>query len=334
MDAQRRIRYRGRIDDQYAIGTARPQPQCHDLQRAIDQLLAGQPVAVPSTEIVGCVIGRTKRPESRGAITYNQHIAEIMNRRCVECHRDGQIAPFPLTRYDDTLGWGDTIREVVEQLRMPPWNANPDHGTFTNDCRLTSHEKQLLFDWIDNGMPEGDGTPPPLPRFADGWRIATPDQIIFMNEEHQPFPVPAAGIVDYQYFRVDPGWTEDKYIAAAEAKPGNTAVVHHIIAYVWPPGARHFQLDAMLVGYAPGAPPTTFGDGEAMFVPAGSDLVFEVHYTPNGTAQDDLSCVGVKFVDKENVRELVRGRLAINEDVFAYRRSRRARRDRVAQNRP
>lgn len=313
LDHERRIRYRGRIDDQHAVGVSRPKPQRHDLRQAIDQLLADEPVTVPVTELAGCVIGRADHVSPSGEITYNQQIAEILNRRCVECHREGQIAPFPLTSYGDTVGWGETIREVVQQRRMPPWNANPDYGTFANDSRLSPEEQQMLFDWIDHGMPEGKGTPPPAPEFAEGWRIDTPDQVIFMNAKQEPFAVPAEGVVDYQYFRVDPGWTEDKYIAAAEARPGNTEVVHHIIAFVWPPGARQFQLDAMLVGYAPGALPTTYGDGEAMFVPAGSQLVFEVHYTPNGTPQQDLSCLGVKFIDKRDVRELVRGRLALND---------------------
>ena len=197
---------------------------------------------------------------------------------------------------------------------MPPWFADPKHGSFANDARLTDEEKELVFTWIENGMPEGDRSQlPEPPKFTDGWRIPEPDQIVYMNQKKEPYSVPAEGVVDYKYFSVDPGWDEDKYVTAAEAKPGNPAVLHHILAYVWPPGARRHQLDAMLVGYAPGAPPNLLTNGRAMFVPAGSKLVFEMHYTPNGKKQVDLSRIGLKFADPEEVTEVVRGRMAIKE---------------------
>ncbi|MEZ6115050.1 MAG: redoxin domain-containing protein [Pirellulaceae bacterium] len=315
LDRERTVRYWGRIDDQFGIGYLRDKPEHNYLTDAIDACLAGKPVAVAQTESVGCYIGRVIKVEPQGEITYSQHVAPIFNQRCVECHREGQIAPFTLTSYDDTVGWGETIMEVIDENRMPPWNANPEHGSFQNDARLSPAEKDVVFQWIENGMPEGNPADLPAPpEFAEGWRIDVPDQVIHMRESKQPFAVPADGVVEYQYFTVDPGWDEDKYITAAEAKPGNTGVVHHIIAFVWPPGAERFQLDAMLVGYAPGAPPTEFKDGAAMFVPAGSKLVFEMHYTPNGSPQEDLSYVGVNFTTKDKVLKIVKGGMTINTD--------------------
>ncbi len=130
--------------------------------------------------------------------------------------------------------------------------------------------------------------------------------------DSKPFEVPAEGVVDYQRFLVDPGWTEDKYIVAAEARPDNRAVVHHILAYIIPPGARRLDLRSVLVGYAPGTPPVYYGDGVALRVPSGSRLLFEMHYTPNGRPQKDRSYIGVRFTDKDSVQSLLEGRIAIN----------------------
>lgn len=315
LDADRRVRYRGRIDDQYLVGLSRDKVQRQDLAIAIDELLAGRSVSVAVTEPLGCHIGRVRQFTPHGDVTWSKEIVRIFNNRCLECHRTGEVAPFTLTCYEDVIGWEDTILEVIADNRMPPWFANPKHGTFSNDARLTNEEKQLIQTWIRNGMPEGDRAHlPEPPEFAEGWRIPKPDQVIRIRDE--AFEIPAEGVVDYQYFRVDPGWTEDKFVVAAEARPDNVAVVHHIIAYVIRPGAdgRRGKDRRMMVGYAPGSTPQILDEGTAMHVKAGSQIVFEMHYTPNGTRQTDLSHIGLKFTDKQNVKRLLRGGAAINHD--------------------
>ena len=313
LDSDLNVRYQGRIDDQYLVGLARDKVRRQDLAIAIDELLNEKEVSVPHTEPLGCHIGRVQKTEASGEVTYANQISRILNKRCVECHRSGEIAPFALARYEDVIGWEDTILEVIADNRMPPWFASPKHGTFSNDARLTDDEKNLLRTWIKNGMPEGDNSKlPEPPKFVEGWRMPEPDQVIYVRD--QPFTVPAQGIVDYQYFSVDPGWTEDKYVCGAEARPDNVSVVHHIIAYVIPPGsdAGKDRDRRMLVGYAPGSDPNVWGDGIAMHVPAGSKLVFELHYTPNGTEQTDRSYIGLKFMNKDNVKKQLRGGAAIN----------------------
>lgn len=312
LDADRTVRYHGRIDDQYGIGYQRNEPTRRDLAVAIEELLAGKAVSVASTPAIGCYIGRARQVEPHGDVTYSKQIARIFNKRCVECHRAGEIAPFPLETYDDTVGWGATIAEVISEERMPPWNANPKHGSFKNDARLTDEEKQLVQTWIKNGCPEGDAAElPEKPAFVDGWRIPEPDQIIKMRDK--PFTVPAEGVVAYQYFEVDPDFKEDKYVVAAEARPGNRAVVHHIIAYLRPPGERDRRnLGAMLIGYAPGTIPLEYTEGKAIHVPAGWTLLFEMHYTPNGTEQQDLSYIGLKFTTKDKVTREIQGGAALN----------------------
>ena len=128
LDANRRVRYHGRIDDQYGVGFTRYDPQRSELRDAIEDLLAGRPVAVPETKAVGCIIGRMKRSSAEPELTFNRDIAPILHRHCAACHRPGEIGPFSLLTFDDAAGWEETIWEVVSQNRMPPWNANPMYG--------------------------------------------------------------------------------------------------------------------------------------------------------------------------------------------------------------
>jgi len=219
LDRSRVVRYRGRVDDQYDVGVQRPGSLRNDLAVALDELLAGQQVSVPRTNSPGCIIGRVKPVDETADVTWSKQIAAIFQRRCQECHRPGEIGPFPLIAYEDTLGWGPMIAEVVQQQRMPPWFANPKHGDFSNEARLSDEEKELIFAWVAAGQPAGDLAAAPSPRaFHSDWRIAEPDAVVHMSDE--PFDVPAEGIVDYQWYFVDPGFTEDKWIKAAEAKPG------------------------------------------------------------------------------------------------------------------
>lgn len=322
LDQQRVVRYHGRIDDQYGVGYSRERGATPDLANAAEALLAGRKLESPETEAVGCHIGRVKEITPSGDITYNKHIAAILNSRCVQCHREGEIAPFTLTSYDDVLGWEDTILEVIEDNRMPPWSANPAHGKFANDARVSGKERELIETWIDNGMPEGDPKDlPPTPKLVVGWQIGEPDQIIPMQQHPVTkapvaFKVAAEGILDYQHFVVDPGWDEDKYIVAAEARPDCRAVVHHILVYVLPEknDKDSRKRRQILIGYAPGALPLTLTNGIALKVPAGRKLLFEMHYTPNGTAQEDSSYIGVKFTDKASVERLLGGAAAAETD--------------------
>jgi len=308
-DESRQLRYHGRIDDQYTYGIQRPKVEHEYLRESIDALLANKSVAIAETETIGCLIGRVTEPDPTSDVTYSKQISRILQKRCVECHREGEIAPFSLTSYDDAAGWAEMIAEVVEQQRMPPWHANPEHGEFANDTRLTDQEKELINDWVASGAPQGDRSElPPPPTFVEGWRIGEPDLIVKMS--NKPFKVPAEGEVRYQYFTVDPGFTEDKWIRAAECRPGNRAVVHHIIVGTGSPeqaGRRvHGDLESdWLSASAPGARPLILPDGMAKRIPAGSRLVFQMHYTPNGTAQEDLSSIGLIFADPKTVKREV-----------------------------
>jgi peroxiredoxin len=296
------IRYQGRIDDQFGIGYARAgRPTRRDLAIALDEILANKPVSTPRTEASGCRIGRVAKPKAEGRITYAKHVSYILQKNCQECHRPGQIGPMALLSYDDALSWSDTIREVVSDGRMPPWHADPRYGKFSNDRRLSQEDRATLMAWLDGGMARGnDKDLPPPRRFPQGWSIGKPDVVIEMPRAYDvPAKTPKGGI-PYQYFTVDPGFKEDRWIQRAEAHPGAPSVVHHIVIFVQPKG-EFFDPDspgATLCGTAPGDMPLDLPDSLAKKVPAGARLVFQLHYTPNGTACRDRSSVGLIFSKK------------------------------------
>ena len=188
LDAEGVIRYQGRIDDQYGfdfgVGYQKPQLTRADLAEAIDELLAGKEVSVAHTEAKGCIIGRIRDADENSTVTYSQQIARIFQSRCLECHREGQVAPFSLESYDEVAGWGEMIREVIEEQRMPPWHANPAHGTFANDLRLSDEEREAVFTWVENGCPEGDPADLPEPRqWVEGWQLPEqPDLTAHMQD--------------------------------------------------------------------------------------------------------------------------------------------------------
>ncbi|HEV3416948.1 MAG TPA: redoxin domain-containing protein, partial [Pirellulales bacterium] len=153
LDSQGTVRYQGRIDNQYTfgagVGFAQPQLKRKDLAIAVDELLAGKPVSVATTEFKGCLIGRIREPQKDAPVTYSNQVARLLNERCVSCHRPGEIGPFAMTNYNEVAGWGEMIAEVVREQRMPPWHANPAHGRkFSNENILSKAEKETIYSWV------------------------------------------------------------------------------------------------------------------------------------------------------------------------------------------
>jgi peroxiredoxin len=313
LDGERRIVYQGRIDDQIGIGYKRPAPTRQDLVEALEEVLAGKRVSQPQTEVAGCLIARVQKPQGDGTITYSKQVARIVQNRCQECHRAGQVGPMPLLTYEDALNWSAMIREVVEEGRMPPWHADPKHDSFANDRRLSADEKKTLLGWIEQGCPKGDEKDlPEAKKFPEGWMIGKPDVVFTMPQAYTvPASAPRNG-VRYQNFSVPTSFDEDRWIVAAEARPGNRAVVHHILVCVRPPAGRAIDRrdgigSGLLVAFAPGDMPLMLPPGSAKKIPKGSTIRFQMHYTPNGIEQDDRSSVGLIFA-REPPREEVRTR--------------------------
>ncbi|MFN7927222.1 MAG: c-type cytochrome [Blastocatellia bacterium] len=177
----------------------------------------------------------TSAKNKAAAVTFNKDIAPIFNAKCAECHRPGEAAPFSTLSYKDARPWAKSIKEKVVNRTMPPWHADPHVGQFANDRRLTDVEIKAIVAWVDGGAVEGEGKElPPAPKFAEGWSIPNPDVVLTMEEE---YTLAASGPDEYQLFEISTNFTEDKYIQMAEARPGNRKIVHHIIAFVIPPGA-------------------------------------------------------------------------------------------------
>lgn len=318
LDAQGQIRYQGRIDDQFGIGYQRPQPTRKDLVEAIEELLAGKPVTTASTPVAGCLIARSTKPAADGSVTFAKQVSRILQKNCQECHRPGQVGPMPLLTYDDASAWSAMIREVVQEKRMPPWYADASHGKFSNDRSLAAEESKTLLSWIEQGCPKGDDKDaPPAKNFPADWGIGKPDVVVQMPTEYTvPAKTPKGG-VPYQYFVVPTNFKEDVWVQAVEARPGNRAVVHHIIVYVQKPGAgRQRGTDGIgegfLGAYAPGELPITFGSGVAKKIPKGSLLVFQMHYTPNGVEQNDRSEVALIFAKEPPKHEARTRSIATN----------------------
>ncbi|WP_417397390.1 redoxin domain-containing protein [Gimesia chilikensis] len=314
LDQQLTVRYRGRIDNQYLPGISRAETTTHDLKNALNQLLAGKPIEVSETKPNGCFIGRVKQNEVTTKLTFCKEVAGVLHRHCVECHRTGEIAPFSLTDYDEVRGWADTMLETIEDGRMPPWHASPKYGHYANARFMPEKDKEILREWVAGGMPYGDIKDlPELPRFREGWHLPrVPDVVYEMRK--RPFVVPKEGVVEYQYFVVDPGFKEDQWITGAQVLPGNRSVVHHAIVFIRPPDGADFRGIGWLTAYVPGQRINMLPSGRARKVPAGSKLVFQMHYTPTGSVAEDISKVGLIFGKDEEITHEVFTLIGIDQE--------------------
>ena len=314
IDSLGQLIYQGRIDDQYRPGIVTDQPTRDDLRLAIEEHLAGKAVSIANAPAAGCRIAKRRPIAPDADVTYTRDISKILNKHCVECHRSGEIGPFALTDYEEIVGWADMMVEVIDNNRMPPWHASEDHAKFVNSRRMSDAEKETVRRWVESGTPFGNATESESsPSFASGWQIGQPDLVVPMASE--PFSVPAGGTVEYQYFVVDPGFTEDRWVTAAEVVPGNRAVVHHGIAFVRPPDGVRVDGMGWLSAYVPGQRMPPPEPHRARLVPAGSKLVFQMHYTPTGKVEQDLSKIGLKFAGADQVTEELLTIVGINQAI-------------------
>ena len=293
-----------------------------------------QLVGITGLLLVGVVFVR--QPSLLGARdaepTFARDVAPILYASCTTCHRPGGLGPFSLLDYDSTVKNVSEMREAVSKGAMPPWHADGPHGVFRNDRRLSAADKETIIRWIDGGAKPGDFSElPRRPEYPTKWAIGEPDAIVSMPEE---FRVPASGTIEYQYFSVPTGFTEDKWVQAIELKPGAREVVHHVIVYakVPPPiaaptqalpsarpsGPRLFvtnpahgipkdaprldtlhappaQIGTIIGTTAPGTNVMEFAKGTALRLRAGTILTFQMHYTARGHEMHDRTSVGFRF---------------------------------------
>jgi hypothetical protein len=239
-------------------------------------------------------------PVSAGAQTptFAKDVAPIFYSKCVECHRPTMFAPMSLVKFDDARPWAKSIRNRVSARTMPPWGADPTHGVFKNDPRLSDKEIATILAWVDGGAPKGDDKDmPAMPSFTDGWTIGEPDAVFEMKEAYQ---IPATGVIEYQYIRIPMNIPEAKWLAAIEIKPQARAHVHHVLAYTQPAGTPINEAGALgpgnIGGVTPNKPGVVFDPGVGRMLEANSDLILQMHYTTNGEAAVDKTVVGLKFL--------------------------------------
>lgn len=291
LDAERRLVYRGRVDDQFGYAGARPAPSRRDLREAIDDVLAGRAVRVAATEVSGCRI--TAPAAAAGVAATFADVAPILQRHCVECHRPGGSGPFPLLDEKQAQKHAAMIGEVVDQGRMPPWYGSDVWGTFVNRRGLSPAERDTVVRWVAAGMP-GDGNvtiepPPPLP--DGGWRIGEPDLVV---ETKAPIRLPADGVVPYKYFVLPHRFDHDTWVEAIEIRPANARSLHHCNLARVQLGER-FSQDGFLTGYVPGGDPLALDPGTAVCIRKGSALALQAHYVTTGEPEVDRLRVAFRF---------------------------------------
>lgn len=321
LDPDRKLVYRGAIDNAWeAIGQRRPTAEKHYLRDAIDAVLNGKTPPVAETKAVGCLIESPARGTAKAKVTYARDIAPIIQTRCLNCHRDGQVAPFSLANYDQTAKRAAQIVRVTQDRIMPPWIPAPGHDKFVGERWLTDRELELFKAWAETGRVKGDDADlPPAPNFAEGWRLGQPDLIVKMAE---PFTVPADGPDLLQNFVIPLDISEDKLVAAVEFHPGNKRVAHHAVLFLDDSGtARKLDKATAEPGYAnfggPGFLPSgalggwSVGNtarplpgGMGRYLKKGSDLVVQMHYHPTGKPEIDQSEIGLYFVKKPVAQSL------------------------------
>ena len=266
-------------------------------------------------------------------VTFYRDVLPVLQERCQSCHRPGEVGPMAFGAYDQTRPWAKAIKQAVLLGKMPPWYADAPQGRFHNDPRLSQQEIDKLVAWADSGAPAGNPKDAPRPvTFLDGWTIDKPDAIF---QVPTPFQIPATGTLEYTYVIVPTGFTEDRWITQVEVRPGNRAVVHHANVYIREPGSnwlREYPMGKLFVpeergervgtggsssagasvreqviaGYSPGRPAKQVPAGYAMLIPAGSDLVFHLHYTTNGKATTDITRVGFVYAKSTPSKRVIR----------------------------
>lgn len=291
-----RVVFRGPIDDRLSYQTEKPEASEHYLADAIHALLAGETPEFPEMEAPGCRISFAG--PDREAISYSDHVAPVLKKRCVQCHSQGGVGPFAMSSYRKVKGWSEMIGEVILTKQMPPWHADPHIGTFANDSGMTAEEARTVSEWIRAGSPRGDG-PDPLEDFhpeQPEWVLGTPDAILDLPRQE----VPAEGIVEYRYVYLDSPFDRDVWLRAAEIKPGNTQVLHHVI--VTSEKASEEKGNKLsgqwITGYAPGTAPATCPEGTGVFLPQGHRLKFQLHYTVSGREEEDLTRLGFYLLEE------------------------------------
>lgn len=317
LDAKRTVQYRGAIDDQYGVGYAKESPKATYLKDAIEATLAGKLAAVRATTAPACDLDLTAaKAPAEPKPTYHNRISRIIQQNCQECHRAGGVGPFAMDTPADLASHKGTIKKVLAKGTMPPWFAakpgKSEHSPFVNDTTVPEEDKAAVLAWFEAGAPEGDPADAPLPRaYPKDWAIGKPDVVFELPKDVK---MKATGVEPYHNYVVETNFKEDKWLTAYEIRPTEPSVVHHILVFPLsrpkppfefldrPQGAENMSF---LAAYVPGNTHQSLPPGQAVRIPKGTRLLFQMHYTPNGTAVTDRTKIAMKFADKPPETEVL-----------------------------
>lgn len=293
LDGQRRLKYRGRIDDRWGTKGDNSDPTTHELADAIDAVLNGADPKVAETPPSGGALPTATATQPPKNINYADHIAPIMAQHCATCHHPGTEAPFSVLSFEEVDSHAEMIGEVVGEGRMPPWYAS--FGEFSNGPAMTAAEKELIRQWVAAGRPPGDlrKVPAPPAEFTakSDWTIDKPDLVIEAPKEHE---LPADGYVPYEYVLLKHQFKHDTWIQQCEILPDNPRVVHHCnMAYI--EGGFDWKNAKFVLGRVPGVQPMKFEQGVAFKIPKGAVLLLQIHYTTTGKPEKCRMRVGMRF---------------------------------------
>jgi thiol-disulfide isomerase/thioredoxin len=312
LDERRVLRYRGRIDDQYRLGGTSPSPAHDDLRAALDDILAGRDVRTAETPVDGCLITQGEPSPPAAEPNYADHVAPLVRKHCVSCHRPGTAAPFVLTSYETVAAQAEMIAEVVQEQRMPPWYGADDCTEFANRRGLSPGERATIVHWVRSGQPRGnDAKLPPLelPPESEKWLIGTPDLVVAEPQAHE---IPAAGIIPYQYVVLPHVFPHETWLQGVQILPDNPRVVHHCnMAYLVP--GETFRASNFITGTVPGGEPMTVSEGTAVRMPKGATLVLQIHLVTTGKPEKCRISVGLRYANGAVQRQLRHIRLDNNK---------------------
>jgi len=316
IDRGRTLVYRGAVDDQFGLGYSLPTARENYLVRAIEAVLEDRPPAVRATTAPGCLLevkGGAADVKVGATVTYHNRISRIVQANCLECHRAGENGPFELGTYAEVRANAAMIKKVVARRTMPPWFASAETAhPMKNNRSLTDRDREDLIRWVEEKCPEGDlGDGPVALRFERGWRIGRPDLVL---EAPTPQKIPAKGTIRYRYVQIPTNLTEDRWVSAMEIRPSAPEVVHHLLVFIKLPAndprAGQFKgmnggLNGYFAGMVPGQGHIAFPEGTAKLLPKGATLVFQIHYTANGTEVEDRPRIGFKFAERAPEHEVL-----------------------------
>ena len=310
-----KIFYRGAIDDQLTEGGRKPAAAARYLENALKEFLDGKPITEPASLVRGCLIQIDPGKDDGKQISYASDIAPLLETKCVSCHSPGNIGQWSMSSFARVKAKSAMMQEVLLARRMPPWDADPQFGKFSNDRSLTREEKRTLLRWIESGAPRGEGEDrlASLKTETVDWPLGKPDLIVALPKPEQ---VPANGVIAYRHIGVPVGNTNTLWVGAAVIKPGNLECTHHVIVRVKYPkeGKTSTESAEGLEGWSPGKSFARFPDGAGKRLKPGAVLDFELHYTATGKPETDRSAIGL-YLLKEKPSLYYETRMAINQDL-------------------